>query len=91
MACPPSVSLLRTGPWRRPAGPGCRWEQPWVALSRAPCPARTFLSSEAHCFPSLPPQGVQRFEAREKIVLALRDRGLFRGLREHPMVLPICR
>ncbi|XP_063095318.1 general transcription factor IIH subunit 4 isoform X4 [Cavia porcellus] len=35
-------------------------------------------------------QGVQRFEAREKIVLALRDRGLFRGLREHPMVLPIC-
>uniref|UniRef100_A0A8C6WB87 Valine--tRNA ligase, mitochondrial n=1 Tax=Nannospalax galili TaxID=1026970 RepID=A0A8C6WB87_NANGA len=35
-------------------------------------------------------QGLHRFVAREKIVCALRERGLFRGLQEHPMVLPIC-
>ncbi|KAM6185035.1 valine--tRNA ligase, mitochondrial [Rhynchocyon petersi] len=35
-------------------------------------------------------QGVHRFVAREKIVSALRERGLFRGLQSHPMVLPIC-
>nr|XP_027778841.1 valine--tRNA ligase, mitochondrial isoform X2 [Marmota flaviventris] len=35
-------------------------------------------------------QGLHRFVAREKIMSALRERGLFRGLQEHPMVLPIC-
>uniref|UniRef100_A0A8D1JTH4 Valine--tRNA ligase, mitochondrial n=1 Tax=Sus scrofa TaxID=9823 RepID=A0A8D1JTH4_PIG len=35
-------------------------------------------------------QGLHRFVAREKIVSALRERGLFRGLQNHPMVLPIC-
>ncbi|XP_053523369.1 valine--tRNA ligase, mitochondrial isoform X4 [Artibeus jamaicensis] len=35
-------------------------------------------------------QGLHRFAAREKIVSALRERGLFRGLQSHPMVLPIC-
>ncbi|XP_005414383.1 PREDICTED: valine--tRNA ligase, mitochondrial [Chinchilla lanigera] len=35
-------------------------------------------------------QGVHRFVAREKIVLALREQGLFRGLRDHPTVLPMC-
>ncbi|XP_055453013.1 valine--tRNA ligase, mitochondrial [Psammomys obesus] len=35
-------------------------------------------------------QGLHRFVAREKIVCMLRERGLFRGLREHPMLLPIC-
>ncbi|XP_019665124.1 valine--tRNA ligase, mitochondrial isoform X1 [Ailuropoda melanoleuca] len=35
-------------------------------------------------------QGLHRFVAREKIMSALRERGLFRGLRNHPMVLPIC-
>ncbi|KAM7136631.1 valine--tRNA ligase, mitochondrial isoform 1-T2 [Molossus nigricans] len=35
-------------------------------------------------------QGLHRFVAREKIVSALRERGLFRGLQSHPMVLPIC-
>ncbi|XP_035879660.1 valine--tRNA ligase, mitochondrial isoform X1 [Phyllostomus discolor] len=35
-------------------------------------------------------QGLHRFAAREKIVSVLRERGLFRGLQDHPMVLPIC-
>ncbi|XP_004598845.2 valine--tRNA ligase, mitochondrial [Ochotona princeps] len=35
-------------------------------------------------------QGLHRFVAREKIVSALRERGLFRGLQSHPMVLPVC-
>ncbi|XP_028910687.1 valine--tRNA ligase, mitochondrial isoform X1 [Ornithorhynchus anatinus] len=35
-------------------------------------------------------QGLHRFEAREKIVSALKERGLFRGIRDHPMVLPLC-
>ncbi|XP_062952883.1 valine--tRNA ligase, mitochondrial isoform X2 [Cynocephalus volans] len=35
-------------------------------------------------------QGLHRFVAREKIMSALRERGLFRGLREHPMVLRLC-
>ncbi|XP_006875744.1 PREDICTED: valine--tRNA ligase, mitochondrial [Chrysochloris asiatica] len=35
-------------------------------------------------------QGLQRFVARERIVSALRERGLFRGLQSHPMMLPIC-
>uniref|UniRef100_A0AAA9SZ15 Valine--tRNA ligase, mitochondrial n=2 Tax=Bos taurus TaxID=9913 RepID=A0AAA9SZ15_BOVIN len=35
-------------------------------------------------------QGLHRFVAREKILSALRERGLFRGLQNHPMVLPIC-
>lgn len=37
------------------------------------------------------PQGLHRFVAREKIMSALRERGLFRGIQNHPMVLPICR
>ncbi|XP_015426483.1 PREDICTED: valine--tRNA ligase, mitochondrial [Myotis davidii] len=36
-------------------------------------------------------QGLHRFVAREKILSALRERGLLRGLQSHPMVLPICR
>lgn len=35
-------------------------------------------------------QGLHRFVAREKIMCTLRERGLFRGLQEHPMVLPLC-
>ncbi|XP_012928335.2 valine--tRNA ligase, mitochondrial isoform X2 [Heterocephalus glaber] len=35
-------------------------------------------------------QGIHRFVAREKIVLALREQGLLRGLQDHPMVLPVC-
>lgn len=35
-------------------------------------------------------QGLHRFVAREKIVCALRERGLLRGLQSHAMVLPIC-
>ncbi|KAM9234229.1 valine--tRNA ligase, mitochondrial isoform 3-T4 [Dugong dugon] len=35
-------------------------------------------------------QGLHRFVAREKIMSALRERGLFRDLQSHPMVLPIC-
>lgn len=36
-------------------------------------------------------QGLHRFVAREKILSELRERGLFRGLQSHPMVLPLCR
>eukprot|EP00069_Balaena_mysticetus_P002789 bmy_16305T0 len=36
-------------------------------------------------------QGLHRFVAREKILSALREGGLFRGFQDHPMVLPICR
>nr|XP_035976328.1 valine--tRNA ligase, mitochondrial isoform X1 [Halichoerus grypus] len=35
-------------------------------------------------------QGLHRFVAREKIMSVLTERGLFRGLQNHPMVLPIC-
>lgn len=35
-------------------------------------------------------QGLHRFVAREKILSALRERGLLRGLQSHPMVLPLC-
>ncbi|XP_007532396.1 valine--tRNA ligase, mitochondrial isoform X1 [Erinaceus europaeus] len=35
-------------------------------------------------------QGLHRFVAREKILSALREQGLFRGFQNHPMVLPIC-
>ncbi|XP_003422517.2 valine--tRNA ligase, mitochondrial isoform X1 [Loxodonta africana] len=35
-------------------------------------------------------QGLHRFVAREKIMCVLRERGLFRGLQSHPMVLRIC-
>ncbi|XP_070371445.1 valine--tRNA ligase, mitochondrial isoform X2 [Equus asinus] len=35
-------------------------------------------------------QGLHRFVARGKIMSALRERGLFRSLQDHPMVLPIC-
>nr|XP_035976331.1 valine--tRNA ligase, mitochondrial isoform X3 [Halichoerus grypus] len=34
--------------------------------------------------------GLHRFVAREKIMSVLTERGLFRGLQNHPMVLPIC-
>nr|XP_019572932.1 PREDICTED: valine--tRNA ligase, mitochondrial isoform X2 [Rhinolophus sinicus] len=35
-------------------------------------------------------QGLHRFVARERIMSALTERRLFRGLQDHPMVLPIC-
>ncbi|KAM4018931.1 valine--tRNA ligase, mitochondrial isoform 2-T6 [Anomaloglossus baeobatrachus] len=35
-------------------------------------------------------QGVRRFDAREKIVAALKEKGLYRGDREHSMLLPVC-
>ncbi|XP_007483570.2 valine--tRNA ligase, mitochondrial [Monodelphis domestica] len=35
-------------------------------------------------------QGLHRFVAREKIVSALKEQGHLRGIRDHPMVLPIC-
>ncbi|KAF6365615.1 valyl-tRNA synthetase 2, mitochondrial [Rhinolophus ferrumequinum] len=35
-------------------------------------------------------QGLHRFVARERIMSALKERRLFRGLQDHPMVLPIC-
>lgn len=35
--------------------------------------------------------GLKRFTARKKIQEALQSLGLFRGEREHAMVLPVCR
>ncbi|XP_054834511.1 valine--tRNA ligase, mitochondrial isoform X2 [Eublepharis macularius] len=35
-------------------------------------------------------QGQNRFLAREKVLAALKERGLFRGVKEHPLVLPLC-
>ncbi|XP_077781306.1 valine--tRNA ligase, mitochondrial isoform X1 [Podarcis muralis] len=35
-------------------------------------------------------QGLHRFLAREKVLSALKERGLHRGAKEHPMVLPLC-
>ncbi|XP_075042837.1 valine--tRNA ligase, mitochondrial isoform X2 [Mixophyes fleayi] len=35
-------------------------------------------------------QGVKRFDAREKILAALKEKGLYRGECEHSMPLPVC-
>nr|XP_048674356.1 valine--tRNA ligase, mitochondrial isoform X2 [Caretta caretta] len=35
-------------------------------------------------------QGLNRFVAREKVVSALKERGLYRGMKDHAMVLPLC-
>ncbi|KAG8553015.1 hypothetical protein GDO81_003223 [Engystomops pustulosus] len=35
-------------------------------------------------------QGVRRFDAREKVVAALKEKGLYRGDCEHAMLLPVC-
>eukprot|EP00079_Xenopus_tropicalis_P013095 XP_002940996.2 PREDICTED: valine--tRNA ligase, mitochondrial [Xenopus tropicalis] len=35
-------------------------------------------------------QGVKRFDAREQILSALKEKGLYRGDYEHAMVLPVC-
>ena len=32
-----------------------------------------------------------RFEARKAVMAALKEKGLFRDLKENPMVVPICR
>ncbi|NXH44697.1 SYVM protein, partial [Dicaeum eximium] len=36
-------------------------------------------------------QGVSRFQARAQVVAALAQRGLLRGVHDHPMALPLCR
>uniref|UniRef100_A0A663EWG3 valine--tRNA ligase n=1 Tax=Aquila chrysaetos chrysaetos TaxID=223781 RepID=A0A663EWG3_AQUCH len=35
-------------------------------------------------------QGIHRFVAREKVVAALAERGLYRGTQDHAMTLPMC-
>jgi valyl-tRNA synthetase len=35
-------------------------------------------------------QGLPRFDARWRVLSALREQALFEGKREHPMVVPIC-
>ncbi|XP_077142138.1 valine--tRNA ligase, mitochondrial isoform X2 [Ranitomeya variabilis] len=35
-------------------------------------------------------QGVKRFDAREQVVAALKEKGLYRGDCEHSMLLPVC-
>uniref|UniRef100_H0UUX4 Valine--tRNA ligase n=1 Tax=Cavia porcellus TaxID=10141 RepID=H0UUX4_CAVPO len=34
--------------------------------------------------------GLPRFEARKAVLAALKERGLFRGVRDNPMVVPLC-
>ncbi|CAG0888045.1 unnamed protein product [Darwinula stevensoni] len=34
--------------------------------------------------------GMPRFEARKAVLAALKDKGLFRNVRENPMIVPIC-
>ena len=34
---------------------------------------------------------MHRFEARSKIISALKKKGFYRGLKDNPMVLPVCR
>ncbi|NXR80139.1 SYVC ligase, partial [Pycnonotus jocosus] len=40
---------------------------------------------------SLCPQGLPRFRARALLLETLKERGLFRGVTENPMVVPVCR
>lgn len=64
-----------------------------------------FLLSQRHCLPRLSViggdgtmtplcgrwlEGVKRFDARERVMEALTEKGLFRGKREHAMSLPVC-
>ncbi|XP_075770264.1 valine--tRNA ligase, mitochondrial isoform X3 [Pelodiscus sinensis] len=35
-------------------------------------------------------QGLNRFVAREKVVSALKEKGLYRGMKDHAMALPLC-
>ncbi|XP_075692509.1 valine--tRNA ligase, mitochondrial [Rhinoderma darwinii] len=35
-------------------------------------------------------QGAKRFDAREQVLAALKEKGLYRGDREHSMLLPVC-
>lgn len=36
-------------------------------------------------------QGLPRFEARKAVLVALKERGLFRGIKDNPMVVPLCK
>ncbi|XP_062454524.1 valine--tRNA ligase-like isoform X1 [Rhea pennata] len=54
-------------------------------------PCVTVLSDEGRLVNVPPPfLGMQRFEARAAVLEALKQRGLFRGVKENPMVVPIC-
>ncbi|XP_030053250.1 valine--tRNA ligase, mitochondrial isoform X2 [Microcaecilia unicolor] len=35
-------------------------------------------------------KGMKRFLAREKVISALKEKGLYRGAEDHPMMLPLC-
>uniref|UniRef100_A0A8B9M9M8 Valine--tRNA ligase, mitochondrial n=1 Tax=Accipiter nisus TaxID=211598 RepID=A0A8B9M9M8_9AVES len=61
------------------------------ALSRIA--SQCFLCPHASCLsPTMSPcpQGIHRFVAREKVVAALAERGLYRGTQDHAMTLPMC-
>lgn len=36
-------------------------------------------------------QGLPRFEARKAVLAALKEQGLFRGIKDNPMVVPLCK
>lgn len=40
---------------------------------------------------AFPVQGMPRFEARKAVLAALKGRGLFRGVKDNPMVVPLCK
>lgn len=56
-----------------------------------PLPSGLSLSSLVLSCLALCIQGVKRFDARVRVLEALTEKKLFRGKRDHPMALPICR
>eukprot|EP00731_Ephydatia_muelleri_P023901 Em0016g172a len=50
------------------------------------------MMDDIGCITDVCPQfkGMPRFEARKAILAALKEKGLFRDLKENPMVVPIC-
>uniref|UniRef100_A0A6Q2XHC1 Valine--tRNA ligase, mitochondrial n=1 Tax=Esox lucius TaxID=8010 RepID=A0A6Q2XHC1_ESOLU len=55
-------------------------------------PCLTVIGGDEGAHLSLPPspQGVRRFDAREHVIDALREKKLFRGKEDHAMSLPLC-
>ena len=36
-------------------------------------------------------QGMKRFDARKAVLEALKEKGLYKEIKEHAMVVPVCR
>ncbi|XP_019342548.2 valine--tRNA ligase [Alligator mississippiensis] len=50
------------------------------------------IIDDSGCLINVPPPflGMRRFEARGAVLAALQEQGLFRGVQDNPMVVPIC-